>query len=513
MALITLSNGGQVECQPGETLLQALERSPWALHQACAGQGNCGLCRVKTQSQQPLDPLETATLGPHLLAQGFRLACRLRPQTDLSVQLGVLRPTSTWAPLSLPPQPVPPGEGVGAVLDLGTSNLTLGLWGFTQQRLLGAATCPNPQGRWGRDVLSRLAHAAGSPQAAEAMQQAVVGQVAKGLHSLLEQSGTPAELTGMLVVGNSVMISLLSRCNQEQLLDPHTWETRLTWPAQGDWQAAWGLAERAHLLLLPPLAGFVGSDLAAGLWASGILQQKTPALWIDFGTNSEVALWDGNKLWITSAPGGPAFEGIGMRYGMGAIPGAVVRLNLKPDGTWEAQGLGPGPWLGFCGAAYVDLFAQLLQIGLLQPNGRLAPGGDPYLLQAGAEEFLISSKEVDLFQQAKAATATGVELLCSRAGLGLHDLGQVVISGAFGQGLNLPRAIALGLLPRLPVSRMWQMPHAPLLGGMQLLASPGARMQLAQTLAQAAVLNLSLQPEFGDLFFRHLYLRPFDQAN
>ena len=78
--------------------------------------------------------------------------------------------------------------------------------------------------------------------------------------------------------------------------------------------------------VISPLAGFVGSDLLAGVLATRLTEQPGSLL-IDFGTNSEMALWDGQTLWVTSAAGGPAFESCGMQCGMPAEPGAIYRFG------------------------------------------------------------------------------------------------------------------------------------------------------------------------------------------
>ena len=92
------------------------------------------------------------------------------------------------------------------------------------------------------------------------------------------------------------------------------------------WASVLGIHPQAAVEVVSPLAGFVGSDLLAGVVATRLTEQPGSLL-IDFGTNSEMALWDGQTLWVTSAAGGPAFESCGIQCGMPAEPGAIYRFG------------------------------------------------------------------------------------------------------------------------------------------------------------------------------------------
>ena len=55
-------------------------------------------------------------------------------------------------------------------------------------------------------------------------------------------------------------------------------------------------------------------------------------------------------------------------------------------------------------------------------------------------------KDIREFQLAKAAIATGVELLLREQGISRCDVEKVFIAGGFGNYIDLPNAIGLGLL-------------------------------------------------------------------
>ncbi|WP_295612869.1 diguanylate cyclase [uncultured Lamprocystis sp.] len=141
-------------------------------------------------------------------------------------------------------------------------------------------------------------------------------------------------------------------------------------PLPGRWPG--GINAAARIDLVAPLAGLIGSDLLAGLIATGLTDTPDAGLLIDFGTNSEIALWDGATLWTTSAAGGPAFEGSGLCCGLPAEPGAIDRLVFR-DGHPVWHVIGGGPPRGLCGTGLVDLIAGLRRAGQLTERGRFAP--------------------------------------------------------------------------------------------------------------------------------------------
>jgi uncharacterized 2Fe-2S/4Fe-4S cluster protein (DUF4445 family) len=49
---------------------------------------------------------------------------------------------------------------------------------------------------------------------------------------------------------------------------------------------------------------------------------------VDLGTNTESALWDGRRLLLTSVPGGPAFEGVGIRATCLSLKGTKTASSI-----------------------------------------------------------------------------------------------------------------------------------------------------------------------------------------
>ena len=511
---------GEVPFEPGPSLRDILNTSEWRIRSACRGLGACGLCRVRVEQGKVARPTPVEQLhlegGP--LEEGVRLACQIHPQADLDITLLNPAPPSVWRTLPdsdyrsrFAPRHRSPGERrYGAAVDLGTTHISVALCDLPSGRRLAMRFGPNPQREYSADILSRLVAADESSEHAQRLQQSVVAAIGEALMDLSVREGLSLyEIARVEVVGNTAMLALLAQQNYRRLLDPDTWMAPLRCQPAPDhgWQELWNLRPDTHIGLVQPLAGFVGSDLLVGLLHAPILHQREPALFIDFGTNSEIALWDGKRFLATSAAGGPAFEGAGIHCGMAAEPGAIFRIQETPTPPWDCPVIGGVTAAGICGSGLVDLVAILLRRGALSPTGHLA-GDHRGRFHLHGAPFWITKQDVDLLQRAKAAIGAGVRWLCDHASLRPTDLGAVYLGGAFGGYLDPHNAIAIGLLPPVTPERVRMLGNTALKGCQDLLVSDQAAAELTEIRARAQVINLSTVPDFQELFLEHLYLRP-----
>jgi uncharacterized 2Fe-2S/4Fe-4S cluster protein (DUF4445 family) len=519
ITVIAEQQSGKVCFMPGPSLRDILNTSELRIRSACRGNGACGLCRVRLVSG-PISPpsqVEKMHIEAANLAAGVRLACQLRPDADMTIELLNPARPSNWRSLpdiayrlAFPLRCHDRNCGrYGVAVDLGTTHISITLRELASGELLASRYGLNPQGRYSSDILSRLQAANEKEVIARELQQLVVEAIGEALMDISVREGRSLyDISRVEVVGNSAMLTLLAGDHYRQLLNPATWTRPISCSTAGSrlWYASWNLERSTQIDLVQPLAGFVGSDLAAGLIHCHLLQCAGPSLFIDFGTNSEIALWDGGQLLVTSAAGGPAFEGMGIACGMAAEAGAIYQLFAR-EGSLDYKVLGNGEAKGICGSGLIDLAALLLAQNAIDPLGRFS---DPLAgrQQLPGTPFWISKPDLDLLQRAKAAIGAGCRALLQRAGVVPEQLQQLLVGGAFGRYLNPQNAMALGLLPTIPAERVELLGNTALAGCQDLLLSDGAWQALADVRRQVKLLNLSTLPEFERLFMENLYLRP-----
>lgn len=525
-SLVVSSDQGELRLalQPGATLHDALLNAGLPLRSSCGGKGGCGLCVVSVEESAaiPFTPAERSRLDADQLAHGLRLACqievgRLSSPGVLHVALVDIPRPARWRTLhadeySAFEMAAPlhsPRAAYGVAMDLGTTHIRLTLWDLANGRRLDGRIGSNPQGSYGVDVLSRLMEASNSAAAAAELRMLAAQAIGEGLSEIAEHAAIAlADIGEVLVVGNTAMLTLLAGRNFQSLMQPENWASPIVCEPDRDFLAGiWQLGAEANIRFIQPLGGFIGSDLLAALIATRLIEQAPPVALIDFGTNSEMALWDGQRLRATSTAGGPAFEGSGISCGMSAEEGAIYRVQLR-DGQLAVSVLGDEPARGVCGSGLVDAVAVLRQTDRLDRIGRFRQGAeDSFVLAEGEPRVALERGDIDVLQRAKAAIGAGVTWLCARAGLSSADLRCVYATGAFGRLLDIEHARQIGLLPNVEADRVRLEGNSALAGCELLLLSPRREELLADVRILVDVHNLAEDAAFETMFVENLYLQ------
>jgi uncharacterized 2Fe-2S/4Fe-4S cluster protein (DUF4445 family) len=513
---------------PGKSVREVLDPSDLRVRTGCRGSGACGLCRIQILAGKVDEPTKNELIylsGPEL-REGIRLACQVTAEEDLRIR--VLSPAlhSNWRKLSLDETPgepsllraienPPDGEetAYGVAIDLGTTTISMTLWDVSRGKRLSGFFGLNQQERYGSDVMTRLFAACGTKKSSKELSQSIKDCIAEGLLEMCSSEGyDPRRIKHVAIVGNTAMLSLISEKGSDLLIQPEYWTRRIDCRPREtkDWFEGGNIGPEAAVSLHQPLAGFIGSDLLAGVLGTRLTEKAAGSLLIDFGTNSEIALWDGNCLWVTSASGGPAFEGCGIRCGTPAGTGAIYKVESYGGSGLALQVIGGGEAQGICGSGMVDLMAYLTRTGKVDKKGRFTaelPDGR-FLLSWDNPKLFWDSGNIDLFQRAKAAIGTGVRVLLRSARMRVEALQRLCVCGSFGRYLDILNAQEIGLLPSVPLERVELCGNAALKGCELLLRSPAKSDPLETLREKSRLVNLSQVPEFEDLFLESLFLRP-----
>ncbi|QPK63900.1 DUF4445 domain-containing protein [Methylomonas sp. LL1] len=502
----------------------ALDSTDLRVRAACGGLGSCGACLIQVVSGDfnPPTLAERQKLLPEDLANGMRLACQLRAKTDAVLYLENPAPHSQWKSLE-DDQLYHPTCGnsaidtdvYGVAVDLGTTHIRLSLWNRQTGRRIASRFSINPQVAHGADILTRLDAERLSEQDNQVICQEARKAIIEGVRDILsrdvgEISSILNRIGKVIIVGNTAMLTLVCGNSGDTLYQLENWQQSISCHPRDieAWRHAWRMPH-ADISITQPLAGFVGSDLLADLLATGITEQTQPMLLADFGTNTEIAVWDGQALWATSVPGGPAFEGVGMRNGLTAEAGAICKVTKNGDG-WRLHTIAEAPARGYCASGFIDAIALMLDQKLLKASGRFAEaqatGG--YWLDRANPYSVIFASDIDIFQRAKASTAAAMAQLLELVGLSLHELRTVWICGSFGRHLDLNSAMRVGLLPSLDLAKVRIMANASLAGCEKLLLDPNADALLTAIADHAKVINLGSLFDYEDRFIDHLRLQP-----
>jgi uncharacterized 2Fe-2S/4Fe-4S cluster protein (DUF4445 family) len=368
------------------------------------------------------------------------------------------------------------------------------------------------------------------------MQRAVVaGTIAPLLVRACERAGRPpSRLAGGTIAGNTTMLHILAGEDPSPLgIAPFTPRfiagKRLTASAIGLTAGidGYSLAPDTPLQLLPGIAAYIGADITAGIWATGMIFDEEPSLLVDIGTNGEIVLQHEGRLTACATAAGPAFEGSGLRCGTRARDGAVSRIDIHLDpfrvGIEKIGGKPVAGVAGICGSAYVDFLSTARQRGLLLESGRfdadawqrVPPGnriekdGERALRIAGTNggESCISEVDIAVLLQAKAAIGAGIEILLETSGIDAGAISRLYLAGGFGMHLNVAHAIAAGLLPGFREEQVRVVGNTALAGALLALLDFTTLDEMESLRPQVQILELNLQEDFEERYIDHLALR------
>ena len=110
-------------------------------------------------------------------------------------------------------------------------------------------------------------------------------------------------------------------------------------------------------------------------------------------------------------------------------------------------------------------------------------------------------------QLASAAVKSGLRMILESENLAVSDLDGFFVAGAFGTSLDIENAMRIGLLPRMPLSKLVFLGNASLAGARAILLSRAER-QRAERLARAGRhLALARGEDFQNRFIDALEFR------
>lgn len=477
-----------VQVNDNETLLATLRKAGFSVPAACGGRGKCGKCRLKLNGVQ-------------------RLACRVIPTDGDTVELpeaaggAILTETVDIA------APKAAQSGIAAAVDLGTTTVAVRIYDLKNAAELRTLSAWSAQAAYGGDVISRIRYTMDEPDGLHELSVLIRRQTEDLILTALAECGRDkAELRSVFLAGNTVMQHIFAgypvRSIATALFKPET----LFEAPTGDTLLG------AELNFAPCVAGYVGGDITAGLLASKLCSAGGSSLFLDIGTNGEMALVSGGRVSCCAVASGPAFEGAGISCGMPALSGAVSHVRYDRGFLYDV--IGAVEPVGICGSGLIDLAATLLKLGCIDNGGRLLPpelapekvrryirpdgqGNGVFYL---TENVYLTAADVRSLQLAKAAVAGGVEVLLDRHGIKAGDLSRVCLAGGFGNYIDPKSAMVLGMLPEIAPERLRCLGNTSLAGASMAAVDPECRRELRSCAEKCEYIELSGLREFTEAF-------------
>lgn len=414
--------------------------------------------------------------------------------------------------------------GTLAACDIGTTTVVCYLIDKETGQIISTRSSANPQRSFGADVLSRIEAAgrieASSEPGLKIMQTQIVSLLNGFISEMLTECGR-TKVSRFSVAGNTVMCHLLMGISPEKLgkapFMPDEYFGREFNPLDI------GLENCQTMIIFPAVSGFVGGDITAGMMET--VNRNELTLYLDIGTNGEMALGKGDRYVCCATAAGPAFEGAQIEMGMPASKGAVDKVWLEGRRI-KYSVIGDDRPVGLCGSGLIDALALLLKAGIIDENGTILSGQElpilfrSYVFEVEEEEtaqstepslavhiapgVYITQEDIRKLQLAKGAIAAGIEVLFKEYGCKPCDLDILTFAGGFGNYIDKASAAAIGLFPQELLDKAKEVGNAAGNGAVSAALSQEAWERALEISKDMRYIELASYPHFNEMYVEHM---------
>lgn len=481
----------EVEVAAQCSVLDVLQAERIDIQATCGGVGKCGRCQVLVRDEEGLS---------------YRLSCMTQVSDGMEVvvpRAGAMDVVQSGATAVFPPDAG--AVGFGIAIDIGTTTLVAHLHNLASGERLATVGRANPQIAFGSDVISRIS--ASIDGKLDLMTDIIQDALREMKAKLCAIAGIqPSQVVRCAVAGNTVMQHIAVG------LPPDTigYNPFIPQSLFGDTHDIDGLGP---CYFARCIAGYVGGDITAGMLACE-LDERGTRLFLDLGTNGEMALAANGKIWCCATAAGPVFEGANVHFGMPASPGAISKVSFA-DGELKTDVVGDVAPIGVCGTGIIDAVACMVRLGIVDDTGYLLGADEleePLSSLVGRENesnvfyltrdrsIYITQSDVRSLQLAKAAVCAGILTMVDAAGIRVSDIAQLEIAGGFGAYLNLDSAARIGLFPAQLLPCASSVGNTSGEGATALLVSSEARRREDAIVDTCNYLELSTSSKFNDFY-------------
>ncbi|MBQ3273695.1 MAG: DUF4445 domain-containing protein [Christensenellaceae bacterium] len=413
-----------------------------------------------------------------------------------------------------------PEKEYGLSIDIGTTTVAAQLVSMKSGRVAAASTDYNEQIERGLDVISRISYAKNRERIDE-MQSLVLGTVNGLIERLLSDvNADKRDVFSVAVAGNTTMTELALGIVPEYIrLEPYTPAVMET-PVLKASDLGLDINPAAEVRFAPNVGSYVGGDITAGLLCTDFAKDSEDTdLFIDIGTNGEIVFGNADFLLSCACSAGPAFEGGGIEYGMRASQGAIETVSVADDGTAEFSVIGGGEEKGICGSGLISLIAQLFEKGIIDSRGKFDTSGrfasvtdrdGKPVYEIG--RICITEADIDNLIRAKAAIFSACRTLLKSVEMDFDCINNFYIAGGFGRYIDIEKAQAIGLLPKIDREKFKFIGNSSLAGSYMSLISPSHREKISEMAGRITYIDLSTEAGYMDEYISAMFIPHTDES-
>ena len=489
------------------TVLEYLRENNIWIESPCGGNGTCGKCLVEVKDEN----------------DGYSLhkACKITYKEGMEVR--VPDSASKMTVLSYNGIKEPSGEGknntsvnsskslkYGIAIDVGTTTIAGVLTEINNDCDEGVITdtvVANSGRIFGSDVISRV-KAATEGKSSE-ITRLLRQDISNVISDLIMKSGVK-EISCVCIAANTVMSHFIMNFDVSGLgYYPYkTVDIDFITTDLGSITEDLDFLSGTPVYIMPGMSAFVGGDILSGIFACGFDVEKENTLFLDLGTNGEMAVCYNGVILCASTSAGPVFEGSSISCGMAGTEGAIHSFNIDNMGNFTYKTIHNLPPKGICGSGIIEICAELLKAGKISSEGNLEHTFR-IARKSNGSYIEITQEDIRQVQLAKAAIKTGVDILLQKVGCSYEEIDRVYIAGGFGYSIDIKKAAVIGMIPEQLAGKTKAVGNSSLMGAVRFICGniEENKKRLEDIRGRCSYIDLAMEDEFQSRYINELNFR------
>lgn len=531
----------EIECTCDETLSKVLYKYHIPINTACNGKGICKKCKVLLKEQIAEEKKQKWVLAcqynvvcdidiylpkakednayPKIMADVSAIEKQTQKKANDFEKQKVTKEKSIKNLIEEPKAQQMNAKIVHLAIDIGTTTLAFAIIEDTTKKVLDMSTANNPQRVYGLDVISRMQ--ASDNGKLEILKACIWETIEEKIADMLQkQEENNMLLDTIVIAANTPMQHLLMGYSCKTLSKAPFTPYKVSHdkiPLKDVYVSQKGFMKRTKLVLLPAASAFVGGDILSGLYALDLdFNQEDFVLFLDLGTNGEMVYKTKGHFFATATAAGPALEAANITAGVAGIEGAISNVNIIANHI-QIKTIGNKTPIGICGSGVIDTVYELFKAGWMDASGAIVkeelnqekkiviyPQTQGQRKVSETREIAFTQEDIRQVQMAKAAIASGMEILIKEAGQTPSDVKKVLLAGGLGYSLNVFKAAGIGLILPLFRQKTKAVGNTSLLGAIKYIQNEDGQKRLEDLTKKITTFNLAQKAEFEETYIRNL---------
>jgi uncharacterized 2Fe-2S/4Fe-4S cluster protein (DUF4445 family) len=400
---------------------------------------------------------------------------------------------------------------LGVAVDIGTTGISAYLVDLESGEVLNKVSSLNPQIQYGGDVLTRISYCMNNTDGAMLLKEAIIREIDDLVGELTNAEYSRNAIYRVAIAGNTTMLHFFLGVETRSIAKaPYrpVFLDRIDLKAS---ELSININKNGMLTMLPSASGYVGADILAGITATAFHKKSGSAIFIDIGTNGEIAAIHGGRMAATSTAAGPALEGMNISCGCRAETGAIDSFCIDENYNISYTTIGDADAKGICGSGLIDIAAFFVKREIILKSGKFNTDLDHRVKDRLrdkkfyiTDEIYISQKDIRQIQLAKGAIATGIAMLLEEIHLPIESVEEAVIAGAFGYHINSQSILDISLIPKGFKGKITFVGNSSVEGARIALINKSMLGSMVALKDEITVLELSTKDKFQEYFVKEL---------